>query len=85
VVDGRQLPILTELWKAVGGTLARGGRGDGWRAYGIGALIGAGGRLGERRSHRSRVLAPAAAMPAALLTRGRPTILEPETQLSFRW
>jgi hypothetical protein len=83
LVDGQQRPILTELWKAsagtshgadaatIGGTTALGAAIGAAADWGRGAAIGAGAGA-------------AAGIGAVLLTRGRPTIIEPETQLSFR-
>jgi hypothetical protein len=83
VVDGQQVPVLTELWKGSGGTShgqdagtiatttavgAGIGAAVGW---GVGAAIGAGAGA-------------VAGIATVLLTRGHPTILPPETQLSFR-
>ena len=83
LVDGQRVPILTELWKAsggnshgqdaatIGGGTVLGGLIGAAADYGKGAAIGAGAGA-------------AAGIAAVLLTRGRPTVLEPETQLSFR-
>jgi hypothetical protein len=83
VVDGQQVPVLTELWKASAGTShgqdagtiatttavgAGIGAAVGW---GVGAAIGAGAGA-------------VAGIATVLLTRGHPTILPPETPLSFR-
>jgi len=83
LVDGRQAPILTQLWKgsggtshgadaaAIGGTTAVGAAVGAAADWGRGAAIGAGA---------GAVLGIA----DVLLTRGRPTIVPPETPLSFR-
>jgi len=83
LVDGQQRPILTALWKGsagtshgadaatIGGTTALGAAIGAAADWGRGAAIGAGAGA-------------AAGIGAVLLTRGRPTIIEPETQLSFR-
>jgi hypothetical protein len=83
VVDGQQKPVLTELWKGsggkshgqdaatVGGTTALGAAIGAAADWGVGAAIGAGAGA-------------AAGIGAVLLTRGRPTVIEPETQLNFR-
>lgn len=83
VVDGQQIPIKTQFISrngststgrdaaAIGGTTAVGaaiGAGVGW---GTGAAIGAGAGA-------------AAGILGVLLTRGHPTILGPETMLTFR-
>ena len=83
VVDGEQVPVLTELWKGSGGTShgqdagtiatttavgAGIGAAVGW---GVGAAIGAGAGA-------------VAGIVTVLVTRGHPTIVPPETPLSFR-
>src|SRR5467141_4890648 len=83
VADGRQLPILTELWKASGGTSHGQDAATIGTATGLGALIGAAADWGTGAAIGAGAGA-AAGIGAVLLTRGRPTILEPETQLSFR-
>jgi hypothetical protein len=83
VVDGRQVPILSEFWKAsagtshgqdaatIGGTTALGAVIGSAADWGRGAAIGAGAGA-------------VAGIAAVLLTRGHPTELLPETPLSFR-
>ena len=83
LVDGRQAPILTQLWKAsagtshgqdaatIGGTTALGALVGSAADWGRGAAIGAGA---------GAVLG----IGAVLFTRGHPTELPPETALSFR-
>lgn len=83
VVDGRQLPILTELWKGSGGTSHGQDAGAVATTTGLGAAIGAAADWGRGAAIGAGAGA-AAGIAAVLLTRGRPTILEPETQLSFR-
>jgi hypothetical protein len=83
VVDGSQVPILTELWKGSGGTS------HGEDAVTIGATTGLGAALGAAADWGTGAAIGAGAgaavgIAAVLLTRGRPTVLEPETQLSFR-
>src|SRR6266481_9224125 len=83
VVDGRQLPVLTELWKGSGGTSHGQDAGAIATTTGLGAAIGAAADWGRGAAIGAGAGA-AAGIAAVLLTRGRPTILEPETQLSFR-
>jgi len=83
VVDGRQLPILTELSKGSGGTSHGQDAGAIATTTGLGAAIGAAADWGRGAAIGAGAGA-AAGIAAVLLTRGRPTILEPETQLSFR-
>jgi hypothetical protein len=83
VADGQSRPILTELWKAsggtshgadaatIGGTTALGAAIGSIADWGRGAAIGAGAGA-------------AAGIGAVLLTRGRPTVIPPETWLTFR-
>jgi hypothetical protein len=83
VVDGRRMPILTELWQASGGTSHGEDAATVAGGTGFGALIGAAAGWGKGAAIGAGAGA-AAGIAAVLLTRGRPTILEPETQLSFR-
>jgi len=83
MADGQARPILTELWKGsggtshgadaatIGGTTALGAAIGSVADWGRGAAIGAGAGA-------------AAGIGAVLLTRGRPTVLTPETFLTFR-
>jgi hypothetical protein len=83
MADGQSRPILTELWKAsggtthgadaatIGGTTALGAAIGSVADWGRGAAIGAGAGA-------------AAGIGAVLLTRGRPTVIPPETWLTFR-
>src|SRR5216684_3544352 len=83
VVDGRQLPIYTELWKGSGGTSHGQDAATIATTTGLGALIGAAADWGTGAAIGAGAGA-AAGIGAVLLTRGRPTVLEPEEQLSFR-
>jgi hypothetical protein len=83
VVDGRQLPILTELWKGSGGTSHGQDAATIGTTTGLGALIGAAADWGTGAAIGAGAGA-VAGIGAVLLTRGHPTILEPEEQLSFR-
>ena len=83
VVDGRQAPILTELWKGSGGTSHGQDAATIGTTAGLGALIGAAADWGTGAAIGAGAGATAG-IGAVLLTRGRPTILEPEEQLSFR-
>ncbi len=83
VVDGRQLPILTELWKGSGGTSHGQDAATIATTTGVGALIGAAADWGRGAAIGAGAGA-AAGIGAVLLTRGRPTVLYPEDQLSFR-
>jgi hypothetical protein len=83
IVDGQQLPILTELWKSSAGTS------HGTDAAGIAATTGAGTIIGAAADGGVGAGIGAGAGAAAgialvLLTRGKATVLAPETLLSFR-
>jgi hypothetical protein len=82
-VDGRQVPILTELWKGSGGTSHGQDASIIGTTTGVGALIGSAADWGRGAAIGAGAGA-AAGIGAVLLSRGRPTILEPEEQLSFR-
>jgi len=83
VVDGRQLPILTELWKGSGGTSHGQDAATIGTTSGVGALIGAAADWGTGAAIGAGAGA-VAGIGAVLLTRGHPTVVPPETQLSFR-
>jgi hypothetical protein len=83
IVDGCQVPVLTELWKGSGGTSHGQDAATIGTTTGLGALIGAAADWGTGAAIGAGAGA-AAGIGAVLLTRGRPTILEPEEQLSFR-
>ncbi len=83
VVDGNQVPILTELWKGSGGTSHGQDAATIGTTTGLGAAIGAAADWGRGAAIGAGAGA-AAGIAAVLLTRGRPTIVPPETQLSFR-
>jgi hypothetical protein len=83
VVDGHQVPILTELWKGSGGTSHGQDAATVATTTGLGALIGSAADWGEGAAIGAGAGA-AAGISAVLLTRGRPTVLYPEEQLSFR-
>ena len=83
IVDGQQLPILTELWKGSAGTS------HGSDAAGIATATGAGTILGAAADGGAGAgigagAGAAAGLAMVLLTRGKPTVLAPETSLSFR-
>ncbi len=83
VVDGRQVPILTELSKGSAGTSHGQDAATIGTTTGLGALIGAAADWGTGAAIGAGAGA-AAGIGAVLLTRGLPTIIEPEEQLSFR-
>jgi len=83
VVDGRQMPILTELSKGSAGTSHGQDAATIGTTTGLGALIGAAADWGTGAAIGAGVGA-AAGIGAVLLTRGHPTIIAPEQQLSFR-
>jgi hypothetical protein len=83
LVDGEQAPILTELWKASGGTSHGADATTIAGGTGLGAAIGAAADWGRGAAIGAGAGA-VAGIGAVLLTRGRPTILAPESQLTFR-
>ena len=83
LVDGEQAPILTELWKGSGGTSHGADAATIAGGTALGAIIGSAADWGRGAAIGAGAGA-AAGVGAVLLTRGRPTILEPESQLTFR-
>ena len=83
LVNGEQAPILTELWKGSGGTSHGADAATIGGGTALGAIIGSAADWGRGAAIGAGAGA-AAGIGAVLLTRGRPTILEPESQLSFR-
>jgi hypothetical protein len=83
VVDGRLLPILTDLSKGSAGTSHGQDAATIGTTTGVGALIGAAADWGTGAAIGAGAGA-VAGIGAVLLTRGHPTILAPETPLSFR-
>src|SRR5215470_14024860 len=83
VVDGRQVPILTELWKGSAGTSHGQDAATIAGTTGFGALIGAAADWGRGAAIGAGAGA-AVGIGAVLLTRGRPTEVFPETPVSFR-
>lgn len=83
VVSGQQVPILTELWKGSAGTSHGQDANTIAGTTGLGAIIGTAADWGRGAAIGAGVGA-AAGIAAVLLTRGRPTEMEPETPLSFR-
>jgi hypothetical protein len=83
LVDGQTIPIQTELWQGSGGTSHGADAATIATTTGLGAAIGAAANLGTGAA----VGAGAGLLTgigAVLLTRGRPTIIPPETELTFR-
>jgi hypothetical protein len=83
LVDGQQRPILTELWKGSGGTTHGADAAAIGTTTALGAAIGAAADWGRGAAIGAGAGA-AAGIGAVLLTRGRPTVIAPETSLSFR-
>ncbi len=83
LVDGQQRPILTQLWKGSGGTSHGADAATIGGTTALGAAIGAAADWGTGAAIGAGAGA-AAGIGAVLLTRGRPTIVGPETPLSFR-
>jgi hypothetical protein len=83
IVDGQQAPILTELWKGSAGTSHGADAATIAGGTALGAIIGSAADWGRGAAIGAGAGA-VAGIGAVLLTRGRPTILEPESQLTFR-
>ena len=83
IVDGHQVPILTELWKGSGGTSHGQDAATIATTTGVGALIGAAADWGTGAAIGAGAGA-VAGIGAVLLTRGHPTVVPPESQLTFR-
>lgn len=83
LVDGQQRPILTELWKGSGGTSHGADAATIGGTTALGAAIGAAADWGRGAAIGAGAGA-AAGIGAVLLTRGRPTVIAPETLLNFR-
>ena len=83
LVDGQQAPILTELWKGSGGTSHGEDAATIAGGTALGAIVGSAADWGRGAAIGAGAGA-VAGIGAVLLTRGRPTILEPESQLTFR-
>ena len=83
LVDGQQLPIRTQLMQTSGGAShARDAQAIG-STTGIGAAIGAIAHGGEGAGIGAAAGA-GAGLVGVLLTRGRPTVIPPETLLTFQ-
>jgi hypothetical protein len=83
VVDGQQLPILTELWRGSAGTSHGTDAAGVATTTGVGTIIGAAAD-GGAGSGIGAGAGAAAGLALVLLTRGKPTVLGPEALLSFR-
>ncbi len=83
LVDGQQVPIHTQLVRATAGSSKGRDAGAIGTTTGVGAMIGAIAGEGEGAGIGAGIGA-AAGVAGVLLTRGRPTVLMPETRLTFR-
>jgi hypothetical protein len=85
LVDGTQIPVKTELMKNVQPNAGVGGREVAGVATttGVGAIIGGAANGGEGAGIGAEIGA-AAGIVGVLLTRGRPTVIPPESVLMFR-
>ena len=83
LVDGQQMPIRTQLMQTSGGTSqGRDAQAVG-TTTGVGALIGAAAHGGEGAGIGAAAGA-GAGLAGVLLTRGRATVIPPETLLTFQ-
>lgn len=83
LVDGTQAPVLTQLSKASGGTSHGADAATIGGTTALGAIIGSAADWGRGAAIGAGAGA-VAGIGAVLLTRGRPTVLYPEYELSFR-
>lgn len=83
LADGQQTPVLTELWRASGGTSHGADAATIGGSTALGAIIGSAADWGRGAAIGAGVGA-AAGIGAVLLTRGRPTVVPPESELSFK-
>ena len=83
LADGRQVPVVTQLIEYAGGTSIGRDLTTVGTTTGMGALIG-GAAAGGAAAGIGAGAGAAAAAIGVLLTRGRPTILDPEATLTFR-
>jgi hypothetical protein len=83
IVDGQQLPLVTELWNGSAGTSHGSDAAGIATTTGVGTIIGAAANGGEGAGIGAGAGA-AAGIGLVLLTRGKPTVLGPEARLSFR-
>lgn len=83
IVDGQQLPVLTELWKGSAGTSHGADAAGIATTTGVGTIIGAAADGGAGAGIGAGAGA-VAGIAMVLLTRGRPTVIGPEALLSFQ-
>lgn len=83
LADGQQAPVFTELWRASGGTSHGADAAVIGGGTALGAIIGSAADWGRGAAIGAGAGA-AAGIGAVLLTRGRPTVVPPESELSFR-
>jgi hypothetical protein len=83
LVDGQQLPIQTQLLQTSAGTSRGRDAAAIGSTTGVGAAIGAAAARGEGAAIGAGAGA-AAGIAGVLLTRGRPTVIPPETVLTFQ-
>ena len=83
IVDGQQLPVLTELWKGSAGTSHGADAAGIATTTGVGTIIGAAADGGAGAGIGAGAGA-VAGIAMVLLTRGRPTVIGPEALVSFQ-
>ncbi len=83
LVDGRQVPIRTRLMEYQAGTSVGRDAGAVATTTGVGAAIGAAAD-GGFGAGMGAIAGAAAGMIGVLSTRGKPTVIYPEAQLTFR-
>ena len=83
LVDGQQIPVQSSLVQDKGGTSHGRDAAEIGTTTGVGAAIGAAANGGEGAGVGAGIGA-AAGIAGVLLTRGKPTIIPPETMLTFQ-
>jgi hypothetical protein len=83
VVDGQQLPVLTELWKGSAGTSHGADAAAITSTTAAGTIIGAAANGGTGAGVGAGAGA-VAGIALVLLTRGKPTVIGPESLLTFQ-
>jgi hypothetical protein len=83
LVDGQQLPVITQLIRSTGGSNTGRNVATVATTTGAGAVIGAIAGEGEGAAIGAAAGA-AAGVIGVLMTSGKPTIIDPESQLTFR-
>jgi hypothetical protein len=84
LVDGQQVPVRTQLMQTASGTSHGADATAVGTAAGIGAIIGAAAEGGGKGAGIGAAAGAGAGLAGVLLTRGRQTVIPPETLLTFQ-